>query len=76
VLDDVSLEVPEHGSLGSRRNGGRQDHASPHHSRFTRIHKGNIFFRGRDVTRTPPHQRARNGLGWVAQEREVFPSLT
>ena len=24
----------------------------------------------------PPHRRARAGLGWVAQEREIFPSLT
>jgi branched-chain amino acid transport system ATP-binding protein len=23
-----------------------------------------------------PHRRARLGLGWVAQEREIFPSLT
>ncbi len=23
-----------------------------------------------------PHRRARAGLGWVAQEREIFPSLT
>ena len=24
----------------------------------------------------PPHRRARAGIGWVAQEREIFPSLT
>ena len=23
----------------------------------------------------PPHRRARAGIGWVAQEREIFPSL-
>src|SRR5271165_7095161 len=23
-----------------------------------------------------PHRRARQGLGWVAQEREIFPSLS
>ena len=24
----------------------------------------------------PPHRRATNGIGWVAQEREIFPSLS
>jgi branched-chain amino acid transport system ATP-binding protein len=77
VLDDVSLEVGEHGSLAVLgRNGVGKTTLLLTILGFTRIHKGNLFFRGRDVTRTPPHQRARNGLGWVAQEREVFASLT
>jgi branched-chain amino acid transport system ATP-binding protein len=77
VLDDVSLEVAEHGSLAVLgRNGVGKTTLLLTILGFTRIHKGNLFFRGRDVTRAPPHERARNGLGWVAQEREVFPSLT
>src|SRR5262245_66498141 len=43
---------------------------------FTRVSRGAIAWRGRDITRTAPHWRARNGLGWVAQEREIFPSLS
>ncbi len=77
VLDDISLEVGEHGSLAVLgRNGVGKTTLLLTILGFTRIHKGNLFFRGRDVTRTPPHERAWNGLGWVAQEREVFPSLT
>jgi branched-chain amino acid transport system ATP-binding protein len=77
VLDDISLEVGERGSLAVLgRNGVGKTTLLLAILGFTRIHKGNIFFRGRDVTRSPPHERARNGLGWVAQEREVFPSLT
>ena len=77
VLDDVSLEVTEHGSLAVLgRNGVGKTTLLLTILGFTRIHKGTLFIRGRDVTRTPPHERARNGLGWVAQEREVFPSLT
>jgi len=77
VLDDISLEVGERGSLAVLgRNGVGKTTLLLTILGFTRIHKGNLFFRGRDVTRTPPHQRARDGLGWVAQEREVFPSLT
>jgi branched-chain amino acid transport system ATP-binding protein len=43
---------------------------------FTSVARGTIAWRGADITRTAPHLRARRGLGWVAQEREIFPSLT
>ena len=42
----------------------------------TRVMSGTVRWRGEDITRWPPHARARAGLGWVPQEREVFPSLT
>ncbi len=34
---------------------------------------GSIRFDGTDVTKLPPHQRARLGLGYVPQGREIFP---
>src|SRR5699024_199494 len=43
---------------------------------LTRLHQGRIFFQGADITRVPSPRRAQSGLGWVPQEREVFPSLT
>lgn len=42
----------------------------------TRLHSGTIRWQGGDLARVPRHLRARAGLGWVPQEREVFPSLT
>jgi branched-chain amino acid transport system ATP-binding protein len=42
----------------------------------TQIHGGRISFRGVDITRLPSHRRAEIGLGWVPQERDIFPSLT
>jgi branched-chain amino acid transport system ATP-binding protein len=42
----------------------------------TRVMGGRIVWRGRDITRTHSHKRVHAGLGWVPQEREVFPSLT
>jgi branched-chain amino acid transport system ATP-binding protein len=42
----------------------------------TRVTQGAIRWCGEDITRWPAHRRARTGLGWVPQEREVFPSLT
>jgi branched-chain amino acid transport system ATP-binding protein len=37
---------------------------------------GEIRLCGQDVCRLPIHRRARAGLGYVPQQREVFPSLT
>ncbi|MGJ7483787.1 ABC transporter ATP-binding protein [Variovorax sp. LT2P21] len=42
----------------------------------TRVTQGVIRWCGEDITRWPAHRRVRTGLGWVPQEREVFPSLT
>ena len=43
---------------------------------FTQLRRGRIVWRGKDITRLPPHRRARAGIGWVAQEREIFANLT
>ncbi len=43
---------------------------------FLRCRSGRIRLRGRDVTRLPAHARARLGLGYVPQGREIFPALT
>jgi urea transport system ATP-binding protein len=37
---------------------------------------GQIIFEGRDLTRTSADVRARAGLGYVPQGREIFPHLT
>jgi branched-chain amino acid transport system ATP-binding protein len=39
-------------------------------------HSGGIRLSDSDIAAMPPHQRARSGLGYVPQGREVFPSLT
>ena len=40
------------------------------------VRSGTLVFDGRDMTRLPPHERARLGLGYVPQGREIFPRLT
>lgn len=40
------------------------------------LHRGRIRVRGCDVTQLPPNRRVAAGLGYVPQEREIFPSLT
>jgi branched-chain amino acid transport system ATP-binding protein len=37
---------------------------------------GRIFFRDTDITAAPSHERARKGLGYIPQGREIFPRLT
>ena len=38
--------------------------------------EGSVVFRGEDVTRLPVFQRARRGLGYLAQEASVFRKLS
>jgi branched-chain amino acid transport system ATP-binding protein len=37
---------------------------------------GQVRFEGRDVTAVPAYQRARLGIGYVPQGREIFPTLS
>ena len=37
---------------------------------------GQIRFDGADITRVPTHKIARAGIGWVPDDRRVFPTLT
>jgi branched-chain amino acid transport system ATP-binding protein len=77
VLHDVSLELPEHGSLAVLgRNGVGKSTLLLTIMGYTQLRGGSIAWRGRDISRVPPHRRAGNGIGWVAQEREIFPSLS
>ena len=43
---------------------------------LTRWRGGSIRFDGEDVTKLRADERARRGLGWVPQERNIFKSLT
>ena len=77
VLEDVSLAVPRNGSLAVLgRNGVGKSTLLLTIMGYTRLHAGTILFNGADITRLPPHRRAQLGIGWVAQEREIFPSLS
>jgi branched-chain amino acid transport system ATP-binding protein len=77
VLHEVSLELPEHGSLAVLgRNGVGKSTLLLTIMGYTQLRGGKVLWRGEDISRSPPHRRAGNGIGWVAQEREIFPSLT
>jgi len=77
VLDGISLQLEEAGSLAVLgRNGVGKTTLLLSIMGFTRMLSGTIRWRGREIGAVSPYRRARLGIGWVAQEREIFPSLT
>ena len=76
VLDGISLAVGEKKSLAILgRNGVGKSTLLLTIMGYTHLHRGAVGWKGQDISRLPPHRRARLGIGWVAQEREIFPSL-
>jgi branched-chain amino acid transport system ATP-binding protein len=77
VLEEVSLALESGGSLALLgRNGAGKTTLLLTLMGFTRVTRGRLTLAGADLRAMPPHRRARAGLGWVPQERWVFPSLT
>jgi len=77
VLERVSLSVAEGATLAVLgRNGVGKTTLLASVLGHTTLHAGRIAFRGKAVERLRPFQRARLGIGYVPQEREIFPSLS
>jgi branched-chain amino acid transport system ATP-binding protein len=77
VLEDVDLSLQEGDSLALLgRNGVGKSTLLLTLMGLTRLHRGAIRWLGADLAALPTFLRARSGLGWVPQERMVFPSLT
>jgi branched-chain amino acid transport system ATP-binding protein len=77
VLDGVSFALPENGSLALLgRNGVGKTTMLLTAMGFVTLARGSIHLNGRDISRMPAHKRSLAGIGWVPQEREIFPSLT
>src|SRR5579859_5003050 len=76
VLDGVSLALGADQSLAILgRNGVGKSTLLLTIMGYTRLHRGDLLWNGKPIARLAPHRRARLGIGWVAQEREIFPSL-
>jgi len=43
---------------------------------LTEVRAGTIRFDGAEITRQPTHRIARLGIGWVPDDRRIFPTLT
>jgi branched-chain amino acid transport system ATP-binding protein len=77
VLDGISFDVPERGGLAVLgRNGVGKSTLLLTIMGYTQVSRGRVVWRGQDITAHAPHRRAQAGIGWVAQEREIFSTLT
>jgi branched-chain amino acid transport system ATP-binding protein len=77
VLEDIALTIDEGDSLALLgRNGMGKTTLLVTLMGFTRLHRGTLRWRGRDLAALATHRRSRSGIGWVPQERLMFPSLT
>jgi branched-chain amino acid transport system ATP-binding protein len=77
VLEEVSFSLDQGDSLALLgRNGMGKTTLLSTLMGVTKLHKGSMRFNGADLGGLPAHARAHAGLGWVPQERDIFPSLT
>ena len=77
VLEDISFSLPERASLAVLgRNGVGKTTLLATVMGLTTFHAGGIEYRGRPIEQLPVYERSRLGLGYVPQEREIFPSLS
>ncbi|MCP4330682.1 MAG: ABC transporter ATP-binding protein [Alphaproteobacteria bacterium] len=77
VVEDLelSLEPGESISLIGRNGVGKTTLLATIMG-HTNLHGGRIRFRDQEITSMEIHRRARIGIGYVPQEREIFPSLS
>jgi branched-chain amino acid transport system ATP-binding protein len=77
VLEDIAFSLPERGSLAVLgRNGVGKTTLLSTVIGHTTFHSGTIEYQGRPIAGLPAYERVRLGIGYVPQEREIFPSLT
>ena len=77
VLEDVSLALDEGDSLALLgRNGVGKTTLLVTLMGLTRVHRGTLRFRGASLARVATYKRAQSGIGWVPQERYMWPTLT
>ena len=77
VLHEVSLEIqPSETLVVMGRNGVGKTTLVETILGLTDFHGGTMLLDGQAIEQRPTHWRNRAGIGWVPQQREVFPSLT
>ena len=77
VLDGIALDLAPGDTLALLgRNGVGKSTLLATIMGHTTLHGGRIAYAGTDMTRLAAWKRPRLGIGYVPQEREIFPSLT
>jgi branched-chain amino acid transport system ATP-binding protein len=77
VLEDINLKLHKGESISViGRNGVGKSTLLATAMGHTTLHKGEVVLGGQSLRAVPIYRRAVMGLGFVPQEREIFPSLT
>ena len=77
ILRDASLNVPEHKVVCLMgRNGAGKTTLLKTVMGLLPSRGGKVAFNGQDITLRSPDERARRGIGYVPQGREIIPQLT
>ena len=77
VLEELSLALAAGESISIiGRNGVGKTTLLATVMGHTTLHKGDVALAGASIARVPVYRRALMGLGFVPQEREIFPSLS
>ena len=77
VLEDINLTLSGGESISIvGRNGVGKTTLLATAMGHTTLHAGDIVLDGASIAHIPPYQRSVSGLGFVPQEREIFPSLS
>jgi len=77
VLEDINLVLAPGESISViGRNGVGKTTLLATVMGHTTLHHGDVMLGGVSLDRVAIFRRARRGLGWVPQEREIFPSLS
>ncbi|MHB0977063.1 MAG: urea ABC transporter ATP-binding subunit UrtE [Candidatus Aquicultorales bacterium] len=77
ILRDVSLHVkPGEVVCLMGRNGVGKTTLLKSIMGLLKLRKGTIYFQGEDITDTTPDKRAKRGIGYVPQGRDIFSDLT
>jgi branched-chain amino acid transport system ATP-binding protein len=77
VLHQIQLEVKKGEAVAILgRNGAGKTTLLRSILGLTPAKNGTIRFEGRDITRLPTNEIANLGLGWVPDNRRIFPTLT
>ena len=77
VLEDINLALAPGESISViGRNGVGKTTLLATVMGHTTLHKGTVMLGGESLNRIPVFRRALKGIGFVPQEREIFPSLS
>jgi branched-chain amino acid transport system ATP-binding protein len=77
VVRGVNLAGPEQGVVALLgRNGVGKTTTLRSVMGLTPSRRGQIRFKGRDVSALPAYARCRAGMGWVPEDRQIFSRLT